>query len=260
MRWPLAGRSRAGSTRGGRRTRRLARYVSAVGQALAPHVRRRGIQYEFHVVRSPSVNAFAIPGGQVFVFTGMLDFLQSEAELAAILGHEMAHVDLRHCVERYQYEAALGKVGLREIGQLAEVTRRVLTAGYSKYQEVEADAQGVRSERRGRVRAGGRGRSLRAPRRALRQALGRPATTPVGEVAQAAGEAIGSYLWSHPPSETRAHRLEIIVAGYRRQLAGRPVYVGVETIGSEPRPSASSPRSGGAAAEATLADRSGGGR
>lgn len=204
------------------------RYVSAVGQALAPHVRRRGIQYEFHVVRSPSINAFAIPGGQVFVFTGMLDFLHSEAELAAILGHEMAHVDLRHCVERYQYQAALGKVGLREVGQLAELTRRVLAAGYTKYQEVEADAQGVRVS----VEGGYAPEAGAEVFERLAARFGRPrpprATTPVGEVAQAAGEAMGSYLWSHPPSDTRAHRLEVIVAGYRRQLAGRTVYVGVE--------------------------------
>src|SRR5439155_14541203 len=122
-----------------------------------------------------------------------LDFLRSEAELAAILGHEMAHVDLRHCVERYQYEAALGKVGLREVGQLAELTRRVLATGYNKYQEVEADAQGVRVS----VEAG------YAPeagaevfeRLAARFGERRPprATTPVGEVAQAAAEAMGSY-------------------------------------------------------------------
>jgi predicted Zn-dependent protease len=56
------------------------------------------------VVASAEVNAFALLGGQVFVTRGMLGFVESEAELAAVLGHEIAHVDLRHCVERYQYE------------------------------------------------------------------------------------------------------------------------------------------------------------
>src|SRR5438309_1550737 len=68
-------------------------YVNAVGQSLVPNVRRTGIAYQFHAIDSPEVNAFAVPGGQVFVFTGMLRFLKSEAELAAILGHEISHVD-----------------------------------------------------------------------------------------------------------------------------------------------------------------------
>ena len=119
-------------------------YVAAVGQALVRRVRRPGVRYVFHVVDSPAVNAFALPGGQVFVTTGMLGFLESEAELAAVLGHEIAHVDLRHCVERFQYELALARVGLRDVGRYAEVFRRLAASGYSKYHELEADAQGLR--------------------------------------------------------------------------------------------------------------------
>ncbi|HME08641.1 MAG TPA: M48 family metalloprotease, partial [Bryobacteraceae bacterium] len=62
-------------------------YVSAIGQAVARHARRGGIRYQFHLIDSPMVNAFALPGGQIFVTTGMLGFVESEAELAAILGH-----------------------------------------------------------------------------------------------------------------------------------------------------------------------------
>ena len=87
-------------------------YVKAVAQPLLAHVRRQGIHYEFHVIESPQINAFALPGGQIFVMRGLLDFVDSEAELAAVLGHEISHVDLRHCIERYQYEAKLEKAGL----------------------------------------------------------------------------------------------------------------------------------------------------
>ena len=73
-------------------------YVAAVAATLTPHVRRRGIRYSVHVVDAPWVNAWALPGGHVYVTTAMLSFLQSEAELAAVLGHEIAHVDERHCV------------------------------------------------------------------------------------------------------------------------------------------------------------------
>ncbi len=54
-------------------------YVTAVGQGLVPYVRRPGIQYEFHVVEGSWINAFALPGGQVFISTGMLKFLRSGA-------------------------------------------------------------------------------------------------------------------------------------------------------------------------------------
>ena len=87
-------------------------YVDHVGQTLARY-QRREIPYRFKVVDSPSVNAFAVPGGRVYVTTGMLSFVKSEAELAAVLGHEISHVDLRHCVERLQYELAVSK----EIGR-----------------------------------------------------------------------------------------------------------------------------------------------
>lgn len=80
-------------------------YVNAVGKIVAQHVSRHGIHYQFRVINSAAINAFALPGGQIFVTIGMLNFIQSEAELAAILGHEIAHVDLRHCIERFQYEA-----------------------------------------------------------------------------------------------------------------------------------------------------------
>jgi len=75
-----------------------AEYVRQVARPLLAHVRRHGIQYQFHVVDSPEINAFALPGGQIFVMRGLLDFVESEAELSAILGHEISHVDLRHCI------------------------------------------------------------------------------------------------------------------------------------------------------------------
>src|SRR6266404_9823039 len=89
-------------------------YVTEVAQPLLKHVRRAGIQYQFHVIDSPQINAFALPGGQVFVMTGLLNFAQSEAELAAVVGHEISHVDLRHGIERYQYEIKLKKIGAPE--------------------------------------------------------------------------------------------------------------------------------------------------
>lgn len=204
------------------------RYLGGVGASLVPHVHRPGIGYTFHAVEAGAINAFALPGGHVFVFTGMLAFLRSEAELAAILGHEMAHVDLRHCVERYQYELALRKVGAGQLGQLAEVARRLLTLGYRQYQELEADAQGVRmTAEAGYDPAGGPGLFRRLGARAGERPAPRP-RTPAEEAGQAIVRAMGSYFRSHPSSAERSRRLDRLVAGARRQAAGRPFYEGVE--------------------------------
>ena len=203
-------------------------YVSAVGETLLPHIRRRGIRYEFHVIESSQINAFALPGGQIFVMTGMLQFLQSEAELAAILGHEISHVDLRHCIERFQYELALKKVGAGKLGQLAEIGRQLLTAGYNKYQEFEADEQGVRLS----IQAGYNPEAGAVVFNRLKPMAGertRPeAKTPAGEVVQALDEAMGSYLRSHPSSDERMRRLKGLIVKNRERLSERDIYEGIE--------------------------------
>src|SRR5258708_26717379 len=119
-----------------------AAYVKAVAQPLLAHVRRQGIHYEFHVIESPQINAFALPGGQIFVMRGLLNFVESQAELSAVLGHEISHVDLRHCIERYQYEAKLKKAGVPELGSVVEMAHRLATLGFTPQQELEADALG----------------------------------------------------------------------------------------------------------------------
>jgi predicted Zn-dependent protease len=206
-----------------------AKYVSAVGQALVPHVKRTGIQYEFHVIEAGwMVNAFALPGGQIYVTTGMLEFLRSEAELAAILGHEISHVDLRHCIEHYQYELTLKKVGARPVGQLAEIARRLVALEYGKYQELEADAHGMRLS----ILAGYNPEAGPAVfdrlKRHFREKAAPKVKTPVGEILQALGDVAESYFRSHPPSAERMRRLDGLVAKNRERLAGKLFYVGVE--------------------------------
>lgn len=199
----------------------LTAYVSEVGEKLVPHVRRKGIRYTFHVVRSPQVNAFAIPGGHIYVFTGMLEFMESEAELAALLGHEISHVDLRHCVERLQYQARLQKVGIGALGRMADTARRLVGLGYNKYQESEADAQGVRLS----VEAGYNPEAAVDLWDRMQQRFGpaghTPPRTPVGELGKAVGDALGSYLHSYPTSADRRRQLQAFVDENRRHLAGR---------------------------------------
>ena len=202
-------------------------YVAAVGDRLTPNVSRKAIRYHFHVLQSPGVNAFALPGGHIYVLGGMLDFLQSEAELAAVLGHEMSHVDLRHCIEQYQYELALKKAGAGDVGAVAGFAHQLAAIGYRQDQEMEADLSGQRLA----VQAGYAPEAAAAVFHRMQAKLGEasaaPATTPAGELGQAMGEALGSYFRTHPPSAERARQLAEMAAKDKRALAGQVVYTGV---------------------------------
>lgn len=205
-------------------------YVSAVGQRVAKGVQRKDIRYEFHVIDSPTVNAFALPGGQVFIYTGLLDAMKDEAELAGVLGHEIGHVDARHCIERYQYEMKTRKMGLGDAGVLAEVAMVMLRVGYSKIQELEADAIGQRLA----VEAGyDPHATVDLFARVFQQhyTYGKIApTTPLEEMAKLASSVVLDYFQSHPPTPERMRRLNALIAQYVKSHAGQRVYRGAENL------------------------------
>jgi predicted Zn-dependent protease len=206
------------------------RYVTGVAQPLLVHLRRPGIRYQFHVIDSPQINAFALPGGQIFVMRGLLEFVESEAELAAVLGHEISHVDLRHAIERYQYEAKLTKAGAPQVGEIVEMAHRLVMLGFSPQQELEADAQGERLSIQSGYDPEAEAALFTRMKARLREPSRIPAVTPAGEITKAAGEAIGSYFRTHPPSEERVARLNDMLARRRGELAGRLFYVGKENL------------------------------
>ncbi|MFI4985998.1 MAG: M48 family metalloprotease, partial [Alphaproteobacteria bacterium] len=131
---------------------RLAAYVRRVGAALAAHAERKDVQYRFTVLNSPTVNAFSLPGGYVYVTRGLLALADSEAELAAVLGHELGHINARHAAQRYSKEK-VGNVGAAAIGLLTnskdvaeaaqEGEQSFLTA-HSREEEYQADELGIR--------------------------------------------------------------------------------------------------------------------
>jgi beta-barrel assembly-enhancing protease len=173
--------------------------VWRVAAPLVRHVHRLTIRYEFHLLDTPAVNAFALPGGQIIVTTGMLDFVQSDDELAMVLGHEIAHVDLRHAVGRYQYQYRLGG--------LAELVHRLFTMPFSADQELDADAEGLRlAVAAGYDRAAGPALYARMARE-FHEPASDPPATPAGEVASSLADLLVSYYRTHPPSEERARRL-----------------------------------------------------
>jgi len=195
-------------------------YVEEVGQALAPHAARSGITYRFHVVNASYVNAFAIPGGGVFITTGMLDFLETEAELTAILGHEISHIDLRHCIERLQYEL----VARRIVGSLAGIIRmahELVGVGYSEQQELEADA--------GYDVLSAVDVFARLARRNLERFGARAAERPTlvsGELLDALWDALGDYFASHPATPQRGRELAGLMTRNTGDTLGRDLYVG----------------------------------
>ena len=79
----------------------LQRYVQDIGMRLARSSQRPNLPWSFAVVDSPAVNAFALPGGFIYITRGILPYLDNEAQLAGVLGHEIGHVTARHSAQQY---------------------------------------------------------------------------------------------------------------------------------------------------------------
>jgi predicted Zn-dependent protease len=203
------------------------KYVTAVGSQLLANVNRKTMRYRFHVIESPETNAFALPGGQIYVLRGLLDSLQSEAELAAVLGHEISHVDLRHCIEQFQYQLALKKVGMGQAGSIAGFAHDLVAIGYKQDQELEADVAGERLTIEAGYDPDAAAAVFKRMQAKFADSKAAPATTPAGELVQAVGDVIGSYFRTHPPSEARARQLSAMTAKNRSELAGRIFYRGI---------------------------------
>jgi predicted Zn-dependent protease len=203
----------------------LTAYAAEVGRPLLAGVRRKGVVYRFHVVEWGAVNAFALPGGHIVVARGMVDFTQSEAELAAVLAHEISHVDLGHCAGLWRYELALKRVKLSGAGAAADLLRRPLSAGYRKYEEAEADTHGIALM----VAAGYDPKAAGA----LFSRMGAGVTvatarTPLGEAAGAVLSSLGSYFDTHPDPDQRIRRIDSMLRAGQGRLRGKQFYRGTE--------------------------------
>jgi len=131
----------------------LQAYVSSLGLRLAAVSERPALPWSFKVVDDPVVNAFAIPGGFIYVTRGILAYFDSEAELAGVLGHEIGHVTARHSVSqmsRQQLQTIGLGVGMvfsetvREYGSLASAGLQLMNLSYSRGDESQSDELGLR--------------------------------------------------------------------------------------------------------------------
>ena len=124
--------------------------INRIGQSLVDVCGRKNLKYTFKVLNTEDVNALACPGGYIYVFKGLLDMMPSDAEVAAVLGHEIGHVVKRHTVHQIeknmwtQIVAILAGVasGNGDVLALGMVVGNALAAGYSRADESAADREG----------------------------------------------------------------------------------------------------------------------
>lgn len=185
--------------------------VKQVGQRIVSGstAKNTPYQYDFHLLAdAQTINAFALPGGQIFITEGLLGRLQNEDQLAGVLGHEVGHVVARHSAERLaQMELAQGITGAitmathdpenpNNAGYIAQVVANMMTLKYGRDQELQSDELGVRFM----VEAKYNPEALIGVMEILKQASG-PNRTP-------------EFQSSHPDPENRAERIREAIAKY----------------------------------------------
>lgn len=181
-------------------------YVDQVGRKVASHARRKFI-YKFHYIGEEGlVNAFALPGGHVFIGKGLIGQMETEDELASVLGHEIEHIDNYHCVERYQLKAKVG-----DLAELVSLPMELFQAGYGKEQELEADRDGTYLAVLAGYSPQGAVHMFKTFRQLNREYVLK-AESPDQELSRVAIAGIVGYFRSHPLPEERIHQIERIIA------------------------------------------------
>jgi predicted Zn-dependent protease len=218
----------------------LQAYVNEVGQRLAAQSHRSNLKWSFTVVDSPAINAFALPGGYVYITRGLMAYLNSEAELAGVLGHEIGHVTARHASQRAtrQQTAGIGvlaasvlgavlesKYGVGGLGEMAQQGAGAIAQtnilSYGRDQELQSDQLGAEYLHR----TGRDPNTMFTVLTVLKQNEVFSA-----DQARAAGKQVNrmpTYLSSHPSNEQRLQEITRIAQGYKGQYAdpGRARYL-----------------------------------
>ena len=129
----------------------LQHYVDSIGQDLARKSHRAHLDFTFTVLDSPEINAFALPGGYIYITRGIMAYLDSKAELAGVLGHEIGHVTARHSVRQQSGQMVSSilselitiTTGVSGLGDLSNQLGTGLIRGYGREHELEADRLGA---------------------------------------------------------------------------------------------------------------------
>jgi len=201
----------------------MQRYIQSLGSRIAATTERPALPWTFRVVDDAAVNAFAIPGGFIYVTRGIMTHLNSEAELAAILGHEIGHVTARHSVSQMSKQQ-LAQVGLvagmivspefAQFGNLAQAAMGLMFMKFSRSDESQSDALGLKY-----MMAGGYDPRTLPNVFGMLSALGQ----------QSGAGRLPQWMSTHPDPENRRVWATNTVASLQRDLSGlavnRPEYL-----------------------------------
>jgi len=195
----------------------MQRYIQDLGARIAATTERPNLPWTFRVVDDAAVNAFAIPGGFIYVTRGIMAHLNSEAELAAILGHEIGHVTARHSVSQMSKQQ-LAQVGFAagmilspefaQYGNLAQVAMGLMFMKFSRSDESQSDALGLKY-----MMAGGYDPRPLVDVFGMLDALSQ----------QSAAGRLPQWMSTHPDPENRQAWAAKTVAGLQRNLSGMTV-------------------------------------
>jgi beta-barrel assembly-enhancing protease len=115
------------------------KYLNNIMRGLSPYI-KKPFNYRVFIADDSAPNAFALPGGVIFVTKSLLVTLKSESELAAVLAHEMGHIEKSHCMDAVRFQLLSRKIGSESAGKLADIAMNLLLRhSFSKTQEGEAD-------------------------------------------------------------------------------------------------------------------------
>lgn len=191
--------------------------VKRVGQRIAAAANRPDYKWEFHVIEKDTVNAFCLPGGKVFFYTGILNLTTSNDELAAVMGHEVAHALLRHGGERMSVAlmtqlggsaasialgTAVGPGASQVFGQVYGIGSQVgVTLPHSRSQESEADEVGM----------------ILAAKAGYEPSGALSLWRKMDAYAKSKGQNVPSFLSTHPTTTDRIAAIQSKMAGVRAQ-------------------------------------------
>ena len=188
------------------RDERLTRYINLVGKTIADVSDRPNLNFHFAILNSQDQNAFAAPGGYIFVTIGLLKALKNEAELAGVLAHEVAHITQKHMLETIRRGALLSNVSEVTLAAMNkdpkmfsnvidEITDKLFTKGMDKDKEYEADVYGVEFA----YRAGYQPAGLRDYLKTLQSQE---------------GHANSKFFTTHPSTATRIEKIDGLLGKY----------------------------------------------
>jgi len=199
----------------------LTAYVASVGRKLVPYCHRPHLKYHFAILDTAVENAFAAPGGYIYITRGLLSMMNNEAELAVVLAHELGHVNARHSMRSMSRSILFG-IGLVIAGELSEDVRKftplaaiagqLLFLKYSRSDEYQADSLGVDYARKAMYNPGAMISFFNSIQR-LKVMKG--------------GGGLPNFLSTHPLTQNRINRVKAMLMQTDTKLAeGRQPYLG----------------------------------